>query len=289
MSFILVLVISISEVDLFVGISDLTNSLHIQCLNFTPHSLYSNIYAALVCGKDLDGTELTQSLKNLGIYHVIIVSGSHLVFLSSLIEIFFSTPHLKKLRFVAFPILLFYSLATGFEPPVVRALASIGISALQKKNKLFWNQNEVIFISVLICLALFDPWKKSYSLLLSYVASITLSLSSRNNSLLKNLKIYLLILPFLLPLSAPSPLSFLTNMTLSPIIGLILFPLSFLTYIIPYLYVLVDPLWKLFLFVCTKLGPELQSLDKISIPLTVLWTMAISINFYGMWIEKRYP
>jgi ComEC/Rec2-related protein len=287
-AFILVLVISVSEIDLFVGISDLTNSLHSSCLNFTPESFCPNIYAALVCGNDLGSTLLTQNLKNLGIYHVIIVSGSHLVFLSTILEIFINTSRFKFLRIAAFPILFLYSLATGFQPPVVRALISIAINIYQKKKKLFWNQQEVIFISLLICLALVDPWKKSYSLLLSYVASISVSLFSKKNSLFKNLGIYFLILPFLLPMSAPSPLSFLSNMFLSPLIGVVLFPLSFMSYIIPNFYILVDPLWRLFIYICSLLGPEMQSLDKISVSLVVLWMLAIVINFYGIF-KKDVP
>jgi ComEC/Rec2-related protein len=291
LALILILIIFMTDFDLFVGISNLTNILHVQCLNLTPESLYSNIYAALVCGKALDGLELAQNFKNLGIYHVIIVSGSHLIFLSSIIEFLTlgksGEKFGKKLRYAAFPILFIYSLATGFQPPVVRAFISIVINAFQQKKKLFWNQNEVVFISLLICLAFFDPWKDSYSLLLSYVASVSLSLSSKSNSLKKHFIIYCLILPFLLPMSAPSPLSFLSNFLLAPFIGAILFPLSFIAYIVPYFYVLVDYVWTGFLYVCSVAGPEMQSLEKVPISLLILWIFAILLNFCGIFKDKR--
>jgi ComEC/Rec2-related protein len=286
MTFILILIISVSDLDLFIGISDLTNTLHTQCLNITPETLYSNIYAALVCGEALDSSPLTQNLKNLGIYHVIIVSGSHLIFLSSMLEILFGR-FSSKLRYAAFPILFIYSLATGFQPPVVRALVSILINAFQQQKKLFWNQNEVIFISLLTCFALVSPWKNSYSLLLSYVASVSLSLTSKNNSITKHFLIYCLLFVFLLPMAAPSPLSFLSNLLLAPVIGVILFPLSFLAYLIPRFYLLVDPLWKIFLYLCSAAGAELQSLDKFPISLFTLWILAISMNFYGIFKDKR--
>ncbi len=284
---ILTLIIGISEFDLFVGISDITNSLQSQCLKFTPDSFYKEIYAALVCGKKLQSSEFSQNLKNLGIYHVIIVSGSHLIFLSLLVEKFFSSPRLNQFKFITLPILATYALATGAEPPVVRALLSIGIDSYQKNKKLFWNQNEVVFVSVLISLALFDPWKKSYSLLLSYVASVTLSLTGKQNLIAKNIWIYFLILPFLLPLSAPNPLSFITNMALAPLIGFLFFPLSFLSYIVPYFYLLVDPLWKGFLFICSTVGPELESLDKVQISISYMWIMAVALNIYGIYQEKK--
>lgn len=285
---ILVLIIKLSGFDLFMCISDLTNSLHFQCLKLTPKSFYAEIYSALICGKNLSTTSLTQNLKNLGIYHMIIVSGSHLVFLSVLIEKIFFSPRLERLKLISLPLLTLYALTTGTQPPVVRALISIVIDKFQKRNKLFWKQNEIIFISLLICLAIFDPWKISYSLLLSYVASVILSLTIKENSLVKNIWIYILILPFLLPLSAPNPLSFLSNMTLAPFLGAILFPLSFGAFLIPYFYLFVDPLWKVFLFVCKILGSELQSLDPISIPLSTLWVISIFLNFYGIYREKKY-
>jgi len=206
---ILGLIISTSEVDLFVGISNLIKSLNSQCLNFTPDSLNRDVYSALICGNKLSAHEFSQNLKNLGIYHVIIVSGSHLIFLSILVEKFFSTTRFRKLKFVTLPLLITYALATGAEPPVVRALLGLVIDSYQRKMKLFWNQNEVILISVIISLVLFDPWKKSYSLILSYIASVALSLSKNKNLIYKNIKIFAFIMPFLLPLSAPPPFSFI--------------------------------------------------------------------------------
>lgn len=284
---ILGLVISVSEVDLFVGISNLTRSLHSQCLNFTPESLNKEIYSALICGNKLSSSDFSQNLKNLGIYHVIIVSGSHLIFLSILVEKIFSSTRFRKWKFITLPLLSLYALTTGAEPPVVRALLGLIIDSYQKRNKLFWSQNEVIFISVLISLALFDPWKRSYSLILSYVASVSLSLSKEKNPIHKNLKIYILILPFLLPLSAPHPLSFISNMTLSPLIAVILFPLSFLSFLLPYFHLLVDPLWNAFLKVCAYAGPELPSLNKVSLSISYLWSFVLILNFYGIYKEKR--
>lgn len=288
MAIIWALILSLSEFDLFMSISDLTISLHTQCLKFTPESLYAEIYAALVCGKNLSSTPFAQDLKNLGIYHIIIVSGSHLVFLSVLIEKALFSLRFKKLKMFSIPILTIYALTTGAQPPVVRALVSLLVEEFQSRKKLFWNKNEVIFISLLICLALFDPWKTSYSLILSYAASVILSLTSKKNTLVKNLWIYILILPFLLPLSAPSPLSFLSNMTLAPFIGTVLFPLSFLTFVVPYFYLIVDPIWKVFLLLCSIIGSELQSLDPVVISLSYLWILAVFLNFYGIYREKRY-
>lgn len=286
-AFILVLTVSVSEYDLFVGISNYIRALNSYCLKFTPDSFYSDIYSALICGNNLSSTSFTQNLKNLGIYHVIVVSGSHLIFFSLVVEKIFYAPKMSKLKFIILPILATYALMTGGEPPVIRALLSIWIDSFQKREKLFWNQNEVIFISVLLCLALFDPWENSYSLVLSFIASVSLSIVSSKSLVKKNALLYILILPFLLPLSAPNPLSFLSNMILSPIIGVGLFPLSFLAYIFPYFYHVVDFLWAIFLSLCNLLGPELQSLDPYPIPLSILWILAFLINLYG--IKKSNP
>lgn len=287
LAIILILIQSLSDLDLFISISDLTNSLHSQCLKFTPESFFAEIYEALVCGKNLSSTIFTQDLKNLGIYHIVIVSGAHLIFLSVIIEKLLSVANFKNLKVITIPLLTIYAFTTGAEPPVIRALISILIHEYQERKKLFWNQHEVIFISVLLCLLLCDPWKTSYSLLLSYAASTVITLIDSKNSFLKNLWIYILILPFLLPLSAPSPLSFLSNMILTPIIATVLFPLSFASYFIPYLYILVDQLWKIFFMICSSISPEFQSLNPIDIPLSYLWIGAVLLNFYGIIKDKR--
>lgn len=284
---ILALTIWISDYDLFVSIYDLTNILHSACLRFTPESTYSNMYAALVCGKPLLDADFSQSLKNLGIFHIMIVSGSHLVFLSSLIENLFNRPKFEKLKAIALPILITYSLCTNAQPPVIRAVISISIDLIQRKKKLFWNHSEVILISTLICLSISNPWENSYSLLLSYAAAVAMDLSKTKNSLLKNTIIYILILPFLLPMNAPHPLSILSNMTLAPLIGTIYFPLSFVAYLIPYSYKLIDPLWKTLIETCNLLGSELQSLEQMPVALPILWCIVFTFNFYGITKNKK--
>lgn len=287
LSILLLLIINLSEYDLFISISDLTKSLNQLCLNFTPKSIYSNIYEALICGKRLSSHELTHNLKNIGIYHVMIVSGSHLVFLSLIIENLFKFKAFQKLKVASFLILITYSLATGSQAPVMRALISIIIGEIQSRKKLFWSDFDVTFISLLVALALFDPWIKSYSLLLSYAASLALNLASKKNFFIKNLYIYFLILPFLIPLSAPHLLSFLSNMTLTPFIGTVLFPLSFLSFFIPFFYKFVDPIWSLTLTFCYWIGPMLDSMTRIEIPIRYLWVLAIAFNLYGIVKSKR--
>lgn len=286
-SILLILILSISEIDLFVSISDFISKLQSYCLKITPSSEYAEVYAALVCGNPLTTSDLSQNFKNLGIYHAIVVSGSHLIFLSTLLEKIFRSH--QRLKPASFFLLFIYSLATGAEPPVFRAFVSIGLHSLQKKLKLFWNTNEVLFVSLLICFLFNSSWKNSYSLLLSYVASLSLTLSKNKNILKTNCYIYLTLLPFLLPLSAPHPLSIVTNMTLAPLIGFVLFPLSFTSYFIPYFYKLVDFAWEFFLKISYLLGPEIQTLETIPIPLYWLWTFAILLNFYGICKAKRVP
>ncbi len=284
---ILILVISLSEFDLFVGISDWISNLNQLCLSFTPSSAYAEIYSALICGNPTISAGLSQIFKNLGIYHAIIVSGSHLVFLSLLIEKLFYSHRLENFRIAALPVLLFYSLATGAEPPVIRAFIGIILNIIQKKKKLFWSQSEVVFLSLLLCLLLSSSWKNSYSLLLSYVASLSLTLVHEQQFLKRNAYIYLIIFPFLLPLCPPHPMSIITNAILSPLIGIVLFPLSFVSFLVPYCYYFTDFLWKIFLMICELFGSELETLPAIRFSIFYLWAIAVLLNFYGVTREKK--
>ncbi len=218
---------------------------------------------------------------------MIIVSGSHLIFLSLIIEKSVAALKWNWLSIAVLPLLSFYSLVTGCEAPVTRALFSIGIRQFQGKQKLFWSESEITFISLLMCFFLFSPWTESYSLLLSYVASVSLTLTSRSAHIAKHTMIYVILLPFLLPLAAPHPLSIFSNMTLAPFIGAVLFPASFVSFILPPLTSITDLLWGWMLGLCQFFGNELSNLPRSKFSIHSLWTLGILLNFYGIYSEKR--
>ena len=79
------------------------------------------VAAAVLCGTSLPLTAWNQNLKNWGLFHLIVVSGAHLVFLELLLRptlLVFPLSWRKKLLVVFLVVFCFLS---GLQPPLVRA------------------------------------------------------------------------------------------------------------------------------------------------------------------------
>lgn len=120
---------------------------------------------ALACGISMSkGSEWKALLIQTGLYHVVVVSGSHLVLLE------LAMARLPSFAFVVAAGIL--TLLTGIQPPLVRGL----IQRLFLKHQQGPYQ---IACSYWLCLALFPDWLGSLSLALSTAASMGLTLQWR--------------------------------------------------------------------------------------------------------------
>ena len=63
-----------------------SNSLHQICLKILPPSDYLEVNQALVCGENLKSEALKQLFIDTGLYHLIVVSGSHLILIAAALE-----------------------------------------------------------------------------------------------------------------------------------------------------------------------------------------------------------
>lgn len=200
--------------------------------------------SALVCGKDLSGSPLKNLFIDTGLYHILVVSGAHL----SLLMAFFTSANLCSvfLRLAEwiqklFPILcsakwdrrfeqlgratlviglIFYSLTTGLQAPVVRALIQFLMMQFLNSEK-HVRPIDVLF-SYIYCLAFNPAWIRSLSLELSTVATLAFIFPLR--PLAKNFVIYMTILPLILPLGIHSPAVILIATFIGPLLELFLLP-----------------------------------------------------------------
>jgi competence protein ComEC len=289
MWFIAVILILISinpENGFFLSISDLAKTLHFACLNFTPRSLFSSFYAAIVCGENISSAsnELL-GFKSLGIFHLLVISGSHLIFLSILLE---KLLKMKRNSFLSFLVLGTFCLMTGFQAPVVRSFFSLAADTFQRKYKLFWTSFEIAFLSLCLCIALNPAWRGSYSLLLSYMACLALMFTGHKHLWEKAVVIYFLMFVFLLPLAPPHFLSIVVNPFLDLFVGFFIFPLSFFTYIFHFLTPVTDFFWQVLFVLLKKLSPYVPQYDFYKISKNLLWIFALTLNFYGIAREKKW-
>lgn len=148
-----------------------------------------------------------KNLTNLGLSHIIAVSGFQIVVIIAFIEkLLESTVLNKNLKLIL--IILFctcFTLIVGLEPPIVRALFSFLVSAfsLQILGRKAPFYLRLIYSFVLIAI-FFPTWIFSFSLQLSYLATIAVSLTPfnlENNYNLKNIvkdSFYSSVLSFLI-------------------------------------------------------------------------------------------
>lgn len=191
---------------------------------------------SLVCGKKLRaGDPLFSTLTHLGLIHIFVISGAHLVFLRQLLCRFFPHP------FVLW-VLLFYTLMVGAHPPVLRAWLVLWVLHLSDSPKITHGR---LALSVFLTgLLLPDISQAGLSMALSWAAVSTLIWRSQSkNQKFQLAWLYLTLIPLLIGLKIPHPLTILINALIGPVIFLGLLPLSLLAWLFPVLQHCVELLW----------------------------------------------
>ena len=256
------------------------------CLNLVPESEYREVYEAIGCGKRISSIGLREILATTGLVHIFVVSGTHLSFFGKLLS------KLKIPSFLEIIILGVYSMATSFNPPVVRAFLSFLFKKLNKRYCLAWPKDTLVWHVSFFCLIIFNKWFESFSFMLSWAAALGISYSAKTNNLLaKNACIYLVMFPVLMNISTPHPIVILINTLVLPIFGLIFFPLTLLTLAINFISPISDFIWKYFLWLLSFLSNEIPlfkadtNLSYMTMFLYLI-TLHIVLLIYRFW--KRY-
>ncbi len=205
------------------------------------------------CGLPLDHLEHKLLLIDSGLLHVFVVSGSHILALDQLL-IFF-----RVSRGFRYLLLGLYSLVTGFEPPVVRALLFL---CLRECTNLGWAIGTLprVVISWLLTLLWFPQWLHSQSLLMSVWASFGIQLFLLHNYEQTapqkekflwlwrlSLWMYLFMIP-VFPSGVSHPLSILYNALVTPLLTILMLILALLGWLslleTPFNF-LLDSFWQL--------------------------------------------
>lgn len=210
---------------------------HHFCLQMLPTSVENHgSLEALVCGENMQALELQQLLVQTSLIHVFIVSGSHFIFLHKILA------RIPGVRFCTLFLLSLYCLATLCQPPAVRSLVFLLLISFAKRRQLFTSPVILIFISAAFSVCIFPQWITSRSLLMSLLAALTIGVMSEFWGKLRNTlpalaltqcAVYLVMAICLWGFSTLHPLSILLNISLAPLIGGVIFPLSLLVVLIP--------------------------------------------------------
>lgn len=257
------------------------------CLAVSPQGEWGPFYRALVCGASLPASEFLEALRQTSLLHLAIVSGSHLVLLEVILNK--TLPGKIKTFLPVAGLIFIYTLMTGWQPPAVRALATSGVQFVNRRYKFFWNSHQSTWLAGLLTWAFFPLWAHSYSFLLSWGASLGLSAVANLGRLRFHQQwkghfvIYLMLLPLLIPFGGMSPFSILCNWLLGPVLSLLFFPMSLLTFLCPPLQPAADLAWSAAAWTITTVGSWIPSsaAAPIRIPAIYLWfyIFALHIGF----------
>ena len=248
----------------------------------------AEIYSALLCGKKLSyQSHIREVFEGAGLIHLMVVSGAHLIFLEKLWK---PIPRFKFKNWCIAASLILYALMAGLYPPVVRALAGFVLARICRQWKLFWSPYWRVILSGVICLIISPSWISSISLQMSLIGALAFSYSCYSK-FLGNAMCYTLLLPILSQWTLLHPASVFINWAFFPLISITLFPLSVLSFIFPFLYNAVNPLWSFLIKILGRLEIFLKHPPFYIPPLNPHWIWAyIAIIFFVsqcLWITLR--
>lgn len=233
-------------------------------LDFSSHHL--QLYKAIACGNPVKNSSY-DILKTVSLWHLIIVSAGHFQVILWFLNHFKSKipwfPHLG---------LVLFCLGTGAQPPVVRAYFDLALRQGSQQTKLWIPAEYCTLYSACFILLIFPAWTHSWSFLLSWLCGILINLLQRQTLLIQAIGLSVGVFPIACLFSPPHPLGFLFNLFFGPPLSLILFPLSLLMMIFPFLHYFADPLVDGLLFLLTQLAGTSDN--------TVSFNSAFSPHFF---------
>jgi ComEC/Rec2-related protein len=254
--------------------------LHHFCLQMLPKGVENHgSLEALVCGKNMQEFELQQLLVQSSLIHIFVVSGSHFLFLHKILA------RLPIVRFCPLLVLSLYCLATLCQPPALRSLLFLCLVSLSKRQKWFVSPVILVFLSCALSVCIFPQWISSRSLLMSLLAALTMAVMSEfwgekresvSATFLTQNAIYLVMCFSLWGISNLHPLSILMNISLAPLIGLVIFPLALIVVLAPALGFLFDGAMNGLIW-CLQKSSEVLGETASTTPLALFWQWSLFI------------
>ena len=237
---------------------------HSACLTLAPDVLSRDVLQSLICGSPLSSSVDDAAWKQLGLVHLLVVSGGHLVIVDLVLTSVFKWTRVlaHAPRFsnsVRWSALIAMVLANQFAPPIWRAFLAMALR--EPLRRIGWSSSQRGLVAFWLSLAFVNSRGEMLSLGLSAICAWILTipkpelLSSSNshqppaNELLASLKslasylIWALLVqsliwwgtwPLIAPMGAPHPMATASNILLAPILGIILVPAALLALFLPF-------------------------------------------------------
>lgn len=208
----------------------------------------SKSYIKMILLGDTDGVDkkVIASFRENGISHLFAISGTQVTVLAEVILIFLKKVKIKeKPRYIIVNTFTFsYLFLTGSPPAVLRAVLSFFLSSINKYNYLYITNINIFIITLSITLLINPYYVYDLGFLYSYLISAALIICSK--CLDNKSKFYQLLLTSIISFLVSLPItlytfyqlnimSILYNLFYVPFVNNILFPLTILVIIFPFL------------------------------------------------------
>ena len=257
-----------------------------------------NAYLKLFVLGDKKGiSESYDYYKDIGVAHLLAISGMHVsVFVLILRKIFFFLSK-KKQNVIISIVLLFYSFVTGFTASILRVTTFFILNSINKDHDFKLSQMKILFLSMFILLLINPFFITNVGFLYSFACSISMILIQKylNKNYFKNLLIItfymtLFTLPITISLNYEINLMvFISNFLLIPFVSYILFPFALITIIFNFL----NPIFSFLTFLMEKTSFILSTIKitKLIIPKTSFILIILYYLFLLLYIyynKKRF-
>lgn len=239
-----VLIQQFLKTDLLKPFYKFAEAIHQWALNWISKNstAYDWFYSAILFGEDL-GLKQKPEIKlfiALGLYHLIVVSGGHLIIIEQITSKLFS-------RHFTFIILFIFTAANLFQPACLRAFLQWIFQSYFKKY--FSHSHDLLIFTIGICVFLKPVLINSLSFMLSCAASLALQVSSdiQMRSTGKTFLCVLFTSPFILVVQpCLSWIVIPANVIAMPILEMTLMPFSLLMFFLPLLKPYCEVILNLF-------------------------------------------
>jgi len=223
--------------------------------------------------------------KNLGIIHLLSISGSYISIMLLVLNKLLN----KKLIMI---FLIFYIVLTGFQISIIRSCSCYLLFILNSKYDLKFNSKEIIMLLGTILLLINPFYLYDIGFLLSFIVSYSLmffyDLFENKNYIYKSLLISIVSFLSSLPIIVNTNysinlLSVVYNLFYIPYSVFILYPLSYITFFYPFL----DNLYMLFINIFEHVSLYLNNINILTFSVSRIPMFLILIYYYLLFSRNR--
>lgn len=184
-------------------------------------SAFTDLEQALICGQTQLSKAHQNIFKNLGLFHLLVISGFHLHLLFACLHFFCRSDRGQHYESFLGVCLVFF---TGAQIPLVRAVLQTTLQRWQQQKRFYWRPHFLVCLVHLIMIAIKPSLFLSLSLNLSTLAGSNLLVS--RSALHLSALMYLTSLPLIASLGSPQWSGVLINALLAAPLSVLLLTIS---------------------------------------------------------------